>query len=138
MQSYATEYLGGVPLFIATRMLPRSPEWAPCHFLLMLEALRDFRRDLLLEARTRKSSRSPRRQKLRATVEEHYVHVPLREKDTGMKLEALYAAYTTATPAVHARVLGRSTLAKMLNSVYPSIGPHRSTTNTTSGMYLLR
>lgn len=31
--------------------------------------------------------------KLRAWVEEHYVHVPLREKGTGTKLEALYASY---------------------------------------------
>ena len=51
---------------------------------------------------------------------------------------AQYATYTTATPAVHTRVLGRNTLAKMLNAVYPSIGPHRNTTNTISGMYLLR
>ena len=75
---------------------------------------------------------------MRAWVEEHYVHVPLHEKDTGTKLEARYAAYATATPAVHTRVLGRNTLAKMLNAVYPSISPHRNTTNTISSIYLLR
>ena len=123
-------------------------QWAPYHFLLMLEALRDFRRRscvLPLGAQQIEGSlmhqevvaQTPEA-KLRAWVEEHYAHVPLREKDTGMKLEALYAAYTTATPAVHTRVLGRNTLAKMLNAVYPSIGPHRNTTNTISGIYLLR
>jgi hypothetical protein len=76
--------------------------------------------------------------KLRAWVEEHYTHVPLREKDSGTKLEALYAAYTTAVPPVHTKLLGRNTFAKMLNAVYTHIGPHRNTTNTTSSLYLLR
>ncbi len=50
--------------------------------------------------------------KLRAWVEAHYEHVPLREKDRGTKLEALYAAYTTAQSPVHAKVLGRNTFAQ--------------------------
>ena len=75
--------------------------------------------------------------KLRAWVEEHYTHVPLREKDTGAKLEALYAAYTTAAPPVHTKQLGRNTFAKMLNEVYPNIGPHRNT-NSSAWVYLLR
>ena len=75
--------------------------------------------------------------KLRAWVEEHYTHVPLREKDTGAKLEALYAAYTTAAPPVHTKQLGRNTFAKMLNEVYPNIGPHKI--SSTSGfVYLLK
>ncbi len=40
----------------------------------------------------------------------HYVqrHVPLREKDSGTKLEALYTAYTSAQPPVHAKLLEKS------------------------------
>ena len=43
--------------------------------------------------------------KLHAWVDENYTQVPLKEKDTGTKLEVLYAAYTTAAPSVHTRVL---------------------------------
>jgi hypothetical protein len=35
-------------------------------------------------------------------------------------------------------MLGRNTFAKMLNTVYPNVGPHNNTTNTVSGIYLLR
>jgi hypothetical protein len=59
-------------------------------------------------------------------------------KDSGSKLEALYTAYTTASPPVHSKLLGKILFAKMLNVVYPNVGPHRNTTNTISGMYLLR
>jgi hypothetical protein len=76
--------------------------------------------------------------KLRAWVEEHYSHVPLREKDTGTKLEALYATYASCAPPVHAKVLGKILFAKLLNSVYPNIGPHKNTTHTANGIYLLR
>ena len=76
--------------------------------------------------------------KLRAWVEESYTHVPLREKDTGTKLETLYAAYTTAQPPVHAKLLGKILFGKMLNAVFPNIGPHRNTANTVSCIYLLR
>jgi hypothetical protein len=65
-----------------------------------------------------------------------YAHVPLREKNTGTKLEALYAAYAAASPPVHAKVLGRNTFAKMLNEVYPNIGPHRNTSNKWCGYFL--
>ena len=67
----------------------------------MLEALRDFRRrSCVLPLGAQQIEGSLMHQevvaqtpegKLRAWVEEHYSHVPLREKDTGTKLEALYA-----------------------------------------------
>jgi hypothetical protein len=78
------------------------------------------------------------REKLRQWVEAHYTRVPLREKDTGTKLMTLYYAYTNATPPVHAKLLGRNTFGKMLNAVYPNVGPHNNNTNTVSGIYLLR
>jgi hypothetical protein len=76
--------------------------------------------------------------KLRVWVEEHYTHVPLREKDSGTKLEALYAAYAACVPPVHIKVLGRNTFAKMLNAVFPNIGPHKNCACTVSGLYLIR
>ena len=75
--------------------------------------------------------------KLRAWVEEHYVHVPLRMKDTGIKLETLYVAYTTCVPPIHQRILGKILFGKMLNAVYPNIGPHRTSTGAAE-VYLLR
>ena len=123
-------------------------EWAPYHFLLMLEALRDFRRrNCVLPLGAQQIEGSLMHQevvaqtpegKLRAWVEEHYSHVPLREKDTGTKLEALYASYFSATPPVHQKILGRNKFAAMLVSVYPGVGPHRNLANTVSGIYLLR
>ena len=68
--------------------------------------------------------------KLRAWVEQHYLHVPLREKDTGTKLEALYAAYWSSVPPVHSKLLGRNKFAAMLSAVYPNIGPHRNKEST--------
>ena len=76
--------------------------------------------------------------RLRAWVESKYTHVPLREKSSGTKLEALHAAYTAASPPVHQRPLGKIKLAQMLSAVYPGIGPHRNSDNTVSGIYLLR
>jgi hypothetical protein len=76
--------------------------------------------------------------RLRAWVEEHYTHVPLREKDKGTKLEPLYTAYATSAPPVHAKPLGKILFAKMLNSVFPNIGPHKNGACTVSGLYLLR
>ena len=76
--------------------------------------------------------------KLRAWVEEHYVHVPLREKGTGTKLEALYASYFSTAPPVHTKPLGRNKFAAMLNAVYQNIGPHRNKENTVTSLYLLR
>jgi hypothetical protein len=75
--------------------------------------------------------------KLRAWVEGHYSHVPLREKDTGAKLEALYGAYFSTAPPVHTKPLGKILFGKMLNAVYPTIGPHRTTTGAAE-VYLLR
>jgi hypothetical protein len=76
--------------------------------------------------------------KLRAWVERNYTHVPLREKDSGTRLEALYTAYATTVPPVHTKTLGRNKFAAMLNSVYPNVGPHRSCAGTVNGLYLLR
>jgi hypothetical protein len=76
--------------------------------------------------------------RLRAWVESNYTHVPLREKDTGTKLEALYSAYTSASPPVHARLMGKTTVGKMLGAVYPGIGPHKNASSTVTGLYLLR
>ena len=64
--------------------------------------------------------------------------MPLKEKDTGTKLEALFAAYISTAPPVHLKTLGRNTFAAMLNAVYRNIGPHRNTANTITGLYLLR
>ncbi len=63
---------------------------------------------------------------------------PLCEKDKGTKLEALYAAYASAAPPVHAKVMGRNNFAKMLGAVYAGIGPHKSARGTVGGLYLLR
>jgi hypothetical protein len=121
--------------------------WAPFHFLLMLEALRDFRRrNCVLPPGAQQIEGSLMHQalvaqtpegKLRAWVEEHYSHVPLREKDSGTKLEALYTAYATTVPSVHAKVLGKILFGKMLNAIFPNIGPHKNTTST-AFVYLLR
>jgi hypothetical protein len=123
-------------------------EWAPYHFLLMLEALRSFiRGNKRLPPGAQQIEGSLMHQvaaaqtpegKLRAWVDANYTLVPLREKDTGTKLEALYAAYISATPPVHARVLGKTTFGKMLSAVYAGIGPHRNGACTVSGLYLLR
>jgi hypothetical protein len=77
-------------------------------------------------------------EKLRAWVEGHYVHITLREKDTGTKLEALYNAYVSATPPVHMRILGKIKFAQMLGVVYAGVGPHRNSAGSASGLYLLR
>ena len=76
--------------------------------------------------------------KLRAWVESKYARLPLREKDTGTKLERLYSAYVSVTPPVHQKTLGRNKFAAMLSSVYPGIGPHRNAAGTVKGLYLLR
>jgi hypothetical protein len=122
-------------------------QWAPFHFLLMLEALRDFRRrNCVLPPGAQQIEGSLMHQaavaqtpegKLRAWVEESYTHLPLREKDSGTKLEVLYAAYTAASPPLHSKVLGKILFGKMLNAVYPHIGPHRNT-NSSAWIYLLR
>ena len=122
-------------------------EWAPFHFLLMLEALRDFRRrNCVLPPGAQQIEGSLMHQalvaqtpegKLRAWVEEHYSHVPLREKDSGSKLEALYVSYSSCVPPVHTKLLGKIKFARMLNDVYPHIGPHRTTTGAAE-VYLLR
>jgi hypothetical protein len=122
--------------------------WAPYHFLLMLEALRDFRRrNCVLPPGAQQIEGSLMHQavvaqtpegKLRAWVEENYTHVPLREKDSGTKLEALYTAYTTATPPVHQRPLGKIKLAQMLGAIFSGVGPYRNSAGTVSGLYLLR
>ena len=76
--------------------------------------------------------------RLRSWVESNYTKVPLKEKDTGTKLEGLFSAYASATPPVHVKQLGKIKLAQMLSAVYPGIGPHRNGAGTASGIYLLR
>ena len=75
--------------------------------------------------------------KLREWVEANYTRISRSEKDTGTKLEALYSAYASAAPPVHARLLGRKKFARMLSAVFPNIGPHKNTTSTAL-VYLLR
>jgi hypothetical protein len=77
-------------------------------------------------------------QQLRSWVESNYTHIPLRAKDTGTKLERLFASYTSAAPPVHQRQLGKILFCKMLQGIYPGIGPHKNAASTVSGLYLLR
>jgi hypothetical protein len=77
-------------------------------------------------------------EKLRAWVEENYVRVPLRDKDSGTKLEALFGAYTASVPPVHAPLLGRNKFAAMLCGIRPDIGPYKGTSSNVRGLYLLR
>jgi hypothetical protein len=86
---------------------------------------------------TKSSWRRRRMAFLRAWVESNYTHVPLREKDTGTKLDSLFGAYTSANPPVHARLMGKQAFGKMLGSVYPGIGPHKNGAGTVRGLYLL-
>ena len=72
--------------------------------------------------------------RLHEWVDANYTRVA--DKANGTKLEDLYAAYTAMAPPVHTKVLGRNHFAKMLESIYPGIGPHRSA--DTRGLYLLR
>jgi hypothetical protein len=76
-------------------------------------------------------------ERLRVWVDANYTRILLREKDSGTKLEALHSAYTSAAQPIHQKALGKILFGKMLNAVYPNIGPHR---HTVSGMllYLLR
>jgi hypothetical protein len=76
--------------------------------------------------------------RLRSWVEANCTHIPLREKSSGTKLEALFGAYTSANPPVHQKPLGKIKFAQMLSAVYPGIGPHRNSDNTVSGLFLLR
>lgn len=126
----------------------RLAEWAPVHMLMMLEWLRGFKASgMKLEAGDEHTPGSYANRavvaqtpegKLREWVESNYDHVPLKERDTGTKLEALYAAYVAAAPPVHAKALGRNTFAKLLGSIYPNVGPHKNTSHTVSGLFLLR
>jgi hypothetical protein len=114
----------------------------------MLEALRDFRRrNCVLPPGAQQIEGSLMHQaivaqtpegKLRAWVEESYIHVPLRDKDSGTKLEVLHTAYASTVPPVHTKILGKILFGKMLNAVFPNIGPHRNVSSTVSGLYLLR
>ena len=52
--------------------------------------------------------------RLRSWVEANYTHIPLREKDTGTKREALLGAYTSAASPVHQKPLGKILFGKML------------------------
>ncbi len=63
--------------------------------------------------------------------------MPLREKDSGSKLEALYTAYATASPPVHTKLLGKILFGRMMNGIYAHVGPYRTTTGAAE-VYLLR
>jgi hypothetical protein len=125
----------------------RMKEWAPFHFLLMLEALRDFiRRNKVLPPGAQHIEGSLMHQvaaaltpegKLRAWVDANYAPVPIKEKDSGSKLDALYSAYFAAAPPVHAKPLGKILFAKMLTSVCAGVGPHKNSTGS-AHVYLLR
>jgi len=52
-------------------------------------------------------------ERLRVWVDANYTRILLREKDSGTMLEAIYAAYTTSAPHVHARFLGEILFGKM-------------------------
>ena len=122
-------------------------EWAPFHMVLMLEWLRWFKEGgRKLGAGDEHTEGSFANQaviaqtpegKMRAWVEGNYTHVPLKEKDTGTKLDTLYSAYTSAVPPVHTRVLGKILFAKMLETLYPGIGAHRANDGS-KGIFLLR
>ena len=124
----------------------RLVEWAPFHMVRMLEWLAWFNaagNKLAAGDEHTEGSFANRaviaqtpEGKLRAWVDADYTLVPLKEKDSGTKLEVLYTAYTAMAPPVHTKVLGRNHFAKMLESIYPGIGPHRSA--DTRGLYLLR
>ena len=77
-------------------------------------------------------------EQLTVWVESNYTHIPLRAKDTGTKLERLFAAYTSASPPVHERKLGKILFGKMIQGIYQGIGPHKNAASTVSGLYLLR
>lgn len=76
--------------------------------------------------------------KLRAWVERNYAHLPLCDKDSGTKLEAIFGAYKSSTPPVHTPLLGKINFAKMLVSIYAGVGPHKNKASTERGIYLLR
>lgn len=75
---------------------------------------------------------------LRSWFEANYTRIPLREKDTGIKLEALYSSYTSATPPVHQKLLGKIKFAQMMGATYQNIGPHRASSGNSGGLYLAR
>ena len=126
----------------------RLEEWAPFHLLMMLEWLRAFKAcEMSLPPGDEHTEGSYANRavalqtpegKLMEWIEEHYTLVLMCEKDSGTKLEALYGAYTSATPPVHSKILGRNTFARMIGAAYAGIGPHKSTKGTVGGLYLLR
>ena len=136
----------------ARRMYPRIKnlkecmrEWAPYHFLMMVEGLREFRvRDEVLPpgaqtivgtlAHQALVGQTPEG-KMRAWVEGHLEHVPMGEKDNGMRLEELHGEYVRA--GVHPKALGKTTFAAMLRGIFPGIGPHKNTSSS-AFLYLLR
>lgn len=122
-------------------------EWAPFHMVRMLEWLGWFNvagnKLAAGDERTEGSfanravvAQTPEG-KLRAWVDANYTLVPLKEKDSGSKLDALFGAYTAASPPVHSKPLGKILFGKMLSACYAGIGPHR-TSGGSANVYLLR
>jgi hypothetical protein len=117
-------------LVAASTMCEQATELASCRFKHAVPALDPL-------ATLSRLVETPE-EKLRAWVEESYVRVPLRDKDSGTKLEPLFGAYTAAVPPVHIPLLGRNKFAAMLSGIRPDIGPHKSRNGNVGGLYLLR
>ena len=119
-------------------------EWAPFHMLMLLDWLRLFKAaGKKLDAGDEHAAGSFANLAVLAQTPEGRLHewvdanyTRVTDKANGTKLEDLYTAYTAMAPPVHTKVLGRNHFAKMLESIYPGIGPHRSA--DTRGLYLLR
>jgi phage/plasmid-associated DNA primase len=123
----------------------RIVQWAPYHFLMCLEALREFRKlKFVLPPGAQHIEGSLMHQsaaaqtpegKLRGWVEQNYTHIA--NKDNGTKLKDLYEAYSTAVPSVHQRPLQKRRFGEMMCSLFPGIGPHTNRAGTIQGLFLL-
>ena len=123
----------------------RIVQWAPYHFLMCLEALREFRKlKFVLPPGAQHIEGSLMHQsaaaqtpegKLRGWVEQNYTHIA--DKDKGTKLKDLYEAYSTAVPSVHQKTLQKRRFGEMMCSLFPGIGPHTNRAGTIQGLFLL-
>ena len=115
-------------------------EWAPFHFLLMMEWLRDFKAAGLdlppgdqhtagSFANKAVASQTPEG-KVRSWVEANFTHVS--EARHGTKLKLIYEAYRTHSAA---NTMGRNELAACLKTLYPAI-KHRCAKE--GDVYLIR
>ena len=118
-------------------------EWAPFHFLLMIEWLRDFKASGLdlppgdqhttgSFANRAIASQTPEG-KVRAWVEANYTHVS--DPKDGTKLKLIYEAYRAHNSTQATSTMGRNELAACLKALYPTI-KHRCARE--GDIYLLR